>query len=140
MTTGAKGLPLNVILLVALIAVGFEVQLALLPRQYDRNSPPSRVTGLPLERPLPLSALVTARKVPPSRVAGLPLERPLPLLTLVTARKVTTTVVPLDQAHVVEDTSMKSKRILQFHVGAIIFAKSVALSKIIITNCPLTEN
>ena len=115
MTTGARGLPLNVILLVALIAVGFEVQLALLPRQYDRNSPPSRVTRLPL-------------------------ERPLPLLTLDTAWKVTITVVPLDQAHVVEDTSMKSKRILQFHVGAIIFAKSVALSKIIITNCPLSEN
>ena len=134
MTTGAKGLPLNVIGLVALIAVGFEVQLALLPRQYDRNSPPSRVTGLPLERPLPLLTLDTALKVPPSRVTG------LPLLTLDTARKVTTTVVPLDQAHVVEDTSMKSKRILQFHVGAIIFAKSVALSKIIITNCPLSEN
>ena len=134
MTTGAKGLPLNVILLVALIAVGFEIQLALLPRQYDRNSPPSRVTGLPLESPLPLLALVTALKVPPSRVTG------LPLLTLDTAWKVTITVVPLDQAHVVEDTSMKSKRLLQFHVGAIIFAKSVALSKVIIINCPPSEN
>ena len=115
MTVGAKGRPDNVIRLVVLTAVGFEAQLILLSRQYDRNRPPRRVTGLPM-------------------------ESPSLLLTLVIARKVIVTAVLLDQEQVVEDRPVKSKSILQFHIEAIIFAKSVALSKAIIINCPLSEN